>query len=486
MIQTMLGADEFRAGMDLYFERHDGQAVTIEDFIACFADASGKDFTQFRRWYSQAGTPELVCDLTYERRKKSATLTVHQVLKPTPGQPKKQPQFIPLAVALLGENGKEMDVEVEGGDKLRDGVLAVSNRTTTFKFKNVPSRPVPSLLRGFSAPVNIKIDLSDNDLAFLMHHDGDLFNRWQASNTYATRAMLSVLRAKTKSAMTQKALKLAEALRSALRDTALDDAYKAELLKLPSVTDIAREKAVKVDHAAIYDVHKAFTRTIADTLIDELHEIYAHTSNGATYSPDALSAGRRALRNVALSLLTARHTKDDYTRLEGHYHQAANMTDAAHALYLVASVNTPGRASILADFFERWKDDHLVINMWFAAQAQSPRSETLDEVRALCAHPLFKLTAPNRVRALVGTFAAANPLQFNRADGAGYQFLADKVLEIDALNPQVAARMLSAFRSYRSLETKRRTRAKAVLTQVASAPSLSRDCNEIVSRMLED
>jgi aminopeptidase N len=186
-----------------------------------------------------------------------------------------------------------------------------------------------------------------------MHHDGDLFNRWQASNTYATRAMLSVLRAKTKSAMTQKALKLAEALRSALRDTALDDAYKAELLKLPSVTDIAREKAVKVDHAAIYDVHKAFTRTIADTLIDELHEIYAHTSNGATYSPDALSAGRRALRNVALSLLTARHTKDDYTRLEGHYHQAANMTDAAHALYLVASVNTPGRASILADFFER-------------------------------------------------------------------------------------------------------------------------------------
>jgi aminopeptidase N len=162
------------------------------------------------------------------------------------------------------------------------------------------------------------------------------------------------------------------------------------------------------------------------------------------------------------------------------------MTDAAHALYLVAGVNTPGRAPILADFFERWKDDHLVINMWFAAQAQSPRSETLDEVKALCAHPLFKLTAPNRVRALIGTFAAANPLQFNRADGAGYQFLADKVLEIDALNPQVAARMLSAFRSYRSLETKRRTRAKAVLTQVASAPSLSRDCHEIVSRMLED
>jgi len=197
MIETVLGREKFRAGMDLYFARHDGEAVTIEDFIACFADASGRDFTQFRRWYAQAGTPEIVCDLTYDRRKKAAALTVHQVLKPTSGQQKKQPVFIPLSMALLGENGKEMDLEVEGGAEIRKGVLAVTDRTANFKFKGVTSRPVPSLLRGFSAPVNVTITLSDDDLAFLMHHDGDLFNRWQASNKFTTRAILAMLGAAT-------------------------------------------------------------------------------------------------------------------------------------------------------------------------------------------------------------------------------------------------------------------------------------------------
>ena len=487
MIETVLGREKFRAGMDLYFARHDGEAVTIEDFIACFADASGKDFTQFRRWYAQAGTPEIVCDLTYDRRKKAAALTVHQVLKPTSGQQKKQPVFIPLSMALLGENGKEMDLEVEGGAEIRKGVLAVTDRTANFKFKGVTSRPVPSLLRGFSAPVNVTITLSDDDLAFLMHHDGDLFNRWQASNKFTTRAILAMLGAKKlKPAVASKAAKLAEALRYALRDTTLDDAYKAELLRLPAVTDVAREKAEKVDHAAIYEAHRTFSRAVADALADELNELYAHASNGPLYSPDAKSAGRRALRNAALTLLTARGTKDDYARLEGHYHQASNMTDTAHALYLIAGVDAPGRAKILANFFERWKGDHLVIDMWFAAQAQSPRDETLDQVKALCRHPLFKITTPNKVRALIGTFAASNPLQFNRADGAGYDFLADKVLEIDPLNPQVAARMLGAFRSYRSLETKRKSHAKAALKRVASASRISRDCHEIVSRMLED
>ena len=320
-----------------------------------------------------------------------------------------------------------------------------------------------------------------------MHHDGDLFNRWQASNKFTTRAILSMLGAKKpKAAVTSKASKLAQALRYALRDTTLDDAYKAELLRLPAVTDVAREKATKVDHAAIYEAHRIFSRAVADELADELNELYAHTSNGPVYSPDAKSAGRRALRNAALTLLTTRGTKDDYARLEGHYRQASNMTDAAHALYLIAGVDTQGRAKILADFFERWKDDHLVIDMWFAAQAQSPRDATLDEVKALCRHPLFKITTPNKVRALIGTFASANPLQFNRADGAGYDFLADKVLEIDPLNPQVAARMLGAFRSYRSLETKRKSHAKAALRRVASASRISRDCHEIVSRMLED
>ncbi|RUO99172.1 aminopeptidase N [Hyphomicrobium sp.] len=487
MIKTILGPEKFRAGMDLYFERHDGQAVTIEDFVACFADASGEDFTQFHRWYTQAGTPELVCNLTYDKRKKSAELTVHQVLKPSPGKAKKQPYFIPISMALLGSNGEEMEFEVEGGEKIQDGVVAVKERTTSLKFKGITSRPVPSLLRGFSAPVIINMPMTDQDLAFLMHHDGDLFNRWQSSNAYAIRSILSLLDTKRpKSVAGAKAHKFTEALGYALRDPSLDDAYKAELLKLPSVADVAREKATKVDHAAIFQAHRTFTRTIGEKLKAELEEIYSSASSSAAFSPDAKDTGRRALRNAALTLLTSRETGDDFARLEAHYRKATNMTDACHAMFLVASVDAPGRAAVLSDFFERWKGDHLVIDMWFAAQAQSPRHETLDEVEALCEHPLFRLTTPNKVRALIGTFALANPLQFNRADGAGYQFLADKVLMIDPLNPQVASRMLGAFRSYRALEPKRRSLAKTALKRVAAAPKLSRDCLEMVTRMLDD
>jgi len=390
-------------------------------------------------------------------------------------------------MALLGANGKEMDVEVTGGTKIRDGVLAVDERTTTFTFSNVTSRPVPSLLRGFSAPVNVTIAQSDDDLAFLMHHDSDLFNRWQASNRYASRSIQALLEAKRpKAVVASKAAKLIDALRFALRDETLDTAYKAELLRLPAVTDVAREKASKVDHALIFEAHRTFSRAVASGLSDDLERIYASASHEKTFSPDAKNAGRRALRNAALTLLTLRGREEDYARLETHYRQASNMTDAAHALYLIAGVDAPGREGVLQHFFERWKGDHLVIDMWFAAQAQSPRAETLGEVKALTQHPLFKITTPNNVRALIGTFATANPVQFNRADGAGYEFLADKVLEIDPLNPQVAARMLGAFRSFRALEPKRRALAKTALKRVASAPRLSRDCHEIVSRMLDE
>jgi len=487
MIETILGREKFRAGMDLYFERHDGQAVTIEDFVACFADVSDLDFSQFMRWYTQSGTPELVCDLTFDRRKKAAELTVHQTLKPSHGKARKQPQFVPLAIALLGENGNEMDFTVEEGEEIRPGVLAVTERTTKFRFGNVTSRPVPSLLRNFSAPVNVTIALSDDDLAFTMHHDSDLFNRWQASNKYASRSILTLLDAKRpKPLVASKAAKFAAALEHALRNPDLDDAYKAELLKLPSVSDVSREKAARVDHAAIFEAHRAFSGAVAEKLADTLDDVYARTSNGRKFSPDAKSAGRRALRNAALSLMTMRGTDEDYARLETHYRKSSNMTDAAHALVLIAGVDAPARESVIQHFFERWKDDHLVIDTWFSAQAQSPRAETLDDVKALCTHPLFKITTPNKVRALIGAFAMGNPLQFNRADGAGYDFLAEKVLAIDALNPQVASRMLGAFRSYRSLEPKRKNRAKAALKRVADATHLSRDCREIVSRMLED
>ena len=353
--------------------------------------------------------------------------------------------------------------------------------------QGVTSRPVPSLMRGFSAPVNVTIALSDDDLAFLMHHDGDLFNRWQASNRYATRAVLSLLGAKKpKAVVVSKAAKLAEALRYALRDTTLDDAYKAELLRLPAVTDVAREKATKVDHAAIYEAHRSFSRVVADSLVDELRSIYAHTSSATTYHPDAQSAGRRALRNAALTLLsvradgrgsrTARSPLSPCDEHDGCCSRALSDRQRRHA-----GTQRDPRKLLQALVRRSPRNRHVVRRPGSIASARNTRrgEGTLPPSALQDYHA-------EQGRALIGTFATANPLQFNRADGAGYDFLADKVLEIDPLNPQVAARMLGAFRSYRSLETKRKSLAKTALKRVAAAQRISRDCHEIVSRMLDE
>ncbi len=487
MIETILGAKAFRAGMDVYFDRHDGEAATIEDFLKSFEDASGRSLAHFKRWYSQAGTPELVCRLTYDKIKKTAELTIDQSLAPTPGQSKKEPLYIPVRIALLGQNGQEMDLKLEKGTGLADGVLTLTKRSETFRFKDVTSRPVPSLLRGFSAPVNVKIDLPDTDYEFLMTHDHDPFNRWQAANTYATRTLLKAVAGKSPGKDPKGGQSYAKALAATLADESLDDAYKAELLKLPTQSDIARERGTNVDPAAIDVAHRALAKTIGTDLGDLLEEIYDRSaSKKGAFSPDAKSAGRRALRNAALALLTSRGAKADYERLKAHYMTASNMTEAAYALFQLASLDIPARKETLKHFYKRWKDDHLVIDTWFAAQAQSGLPTTLDNVTALTQHPLFKITTPNKVRALIGIFAMSNPVQFNRPDGAGYQFVTDKVLEIDAVNPQVAARMLGAFRSFKSLEPKRQALARKSLEKVAAKKNLSRDAGEIVNRMLED
>jgi aminopeptidase N len=489
MIETIVGAEKFRAGMDLYFERHDGDAATIEDFITCFEDVSGLSLSHFTLWYSQAGTPELVCDFRYDRATKSAELTVHQNVPPTPGQAKKKPLFVPLRIGLIGSNGQDMDLDLARGQQIRDGVLAVTKTSQTFVFRNVPSRPVPSLLRGFSAPINVTIDLKDSDLAFLMMHDADHFNRWQAASRFASRSMLKAVNRRASadgsSAIAAEAgARYAAALSAALQDSTLDAAYKAELLRLPAASDIAREKGENVDPARIDSIHRSFSREVAASLGGLLEETYAAAPAGP-FSPDAQSAGHRALRNAALTLLVARGGRADLNRLYKHYETATNMTDAAHALNLIATTGGTRRDTVLEHFHDRWQNDHLVIDMWFAAQAQSPRADTLDRVRSLTRHPLFKLAAPNKVRALIGTFAMANPVQFNRPDGAGYAFVTNTVLAVDRLNPQISARLLSAFRSYRALERRRQALARAALQNVADAPNVSRDAREIVARMLD-
>jgi len=486
MIATILGEADFRRGMDLYFARHDGQAATIEEFLRCFEDASKRDLSHFKLWYSQAGTPELVCALSYDKAKKQAEIRIEQVLPPTPGEAKKKPLHIPVRMGLIGGNGQEIELKRDNGEALDDGVLHVTKRAQTFRFSDVPSHPVPSLLRGFSAPVNLTINLADRDLEFLMAHDQDLFNRWQAANTYATRTLVDMVKSLKKGERAAShATGFLRALGAAAGRGDFEPAYRAELLKLPSQADIARVIGRNVDPGVIYRAHRQLLKLAGTALGPMLEDVYVEMKPTGPFSPDAGSAGRRALRNAALTLLTARGAQADDARLADHFFKASNMTDEAHGLMLFASTSGAAREAAFQHFFERWKDDHLVIDTWFGAQAMSPQRSALGQVKALIRHPLFSLTAPNKVRSLIGVFAMQNPVQFHRPDGAGYELVAKQVLAIDRFNPSIAARILGAFRIWHALEAERRGAAKRVLQSVAKTPGLSRDVFEIVTKMLD-
>jgi aminopeptidase N len=485
MLQTLLGRDGFRKGLDLYFDRYDGQAVTVEDFVACFAETSGRDLAQFMTWYSQAGTPELVCQLKHDMRTKTAELTISQVLAPTPGQIKKKPLHIPLRLGLLGGNGQELDLKLASGEGVPDGMLEIRKRTETFRFRDVPSRPVPSLLRGFSAPVNLTIDLSDADLQFLMANDSDLYNRWQAAQDYAMRVLIAAVKAVRAGEKPKPAREFVAALGVTLADQSLEPGYRAQFIFLPSEADLARVTARDVDPLAIHKARNDLRKMIGTMLADQMLDAYRKNEVKGPFSPASEPAGRRALRNTALGYLANRGRAEDVARVVRHFDEANNATDEVSALSILSQLRTPERAKALERFYERWKDDHLVVDSWFAYQAMSPLASALPAVKKLTRHPLFSIKNPNKVRAVIGTFASGNLVNFNRPDGAGYEFVADRVLEIDAFNPQIAARLLSAFRSWRALEPERRRAAKKALQRVAKAKPLSHDVFEIVSKVLE-
>ena len=484
MIHTLVGEATFRRGMDLYFERHDGEAATVEDFIRCFADASGRDLGQFMTWYAQAGTPGLVCDLKYNAAKRTAELTVEQVLLPTPGQATKKPLHIPLRLGLLGGNGNDLALETSAGERLEGGLVEVTKHKETFRFVDVPSRPVPSLLRGFSAPVNLTIDLPDDDLAFLMSHDSDDFNRWQASQDYATRLLVQAVAADKADEPSPDPARFIDALGQIVGDGRLEPAFRALVLTLPSETDIARVIARDIDPDAIHKARKALRRKLARRLGDKLETIYAEMAVKGTYAPTPEQVARRALRNAALPLLTARGSADDIARAGRHFEGASNLTDEIAGLGALANTRGPERKAAFERFYERWQDDHLVIDHWFLHQAASSLPGTLTTVKKLARHPLMSLENPNKVRTLIGAFAA-NPVAFNWPDGEGYAFVAERILDIDRFNPQLAARLLTAFRSWRTLEAGRRKLAERALKSVAKTKPLSRDVYEIVTRTLE-
>jgi aminopeptidase N len=483
MLQTLLGRDGFRQGLDLYFERHDGEAVTVEDFVDAMADASGRDLSQFMLWYTQSGTPELACSLDYDPHAKTARLAVSQVIPPTPGQTKKEPMLIPLKVGLIGANGDQLPLKLSGGAPLSDGMVEVTEREQVFEFRDVPSPPTPSLLQGFSAPVRLTSSLDPDQIEFLMMHDSDPFNRWQAAQTYAVNLLTAAARGNEAMVRGKEAARLAQALGATAGDETLQAAYRAEFLKLPSEADIARELARDVDTDAVHEARETLRATIGKEIRQRLTELYALTAPTGPYSPDPSSAGLRALRNATLDLLVATGDPSEVTRAERHYREAANMTDAITALSILSHVEGPTRDQALDDFYARWQDEPLVLDKWFAVQARAARPDAVETVEALLAHPKFSLKNPNRIRALIGSFVHGNPTGFNRADGAGYRLLGAQALDIDRFNPHVAARLLGAFESWRTLEPGRQARAKAVLEDLASK-SLSTDSYEIVTKTL--
>jgi aminopeptidase N len=438
--------------MDLYFQRHDGEAATIEQFIACFAEASGRDLTQFMRWYSQAGTPEVTVSGRYDAAAKTYTLDARQTLAPTPGQPVKEPMVIPLVTGLVGSDGDDLPLTRANGKAIQGGVLVLSEPAQTFEFTGITARPVLSINRGFSAPIKLVSDLSGDDLAFLAAHDSDPFNRWQALQTTAIRLLI--------------------------------DNVVALALVPPGEGDIAREIGHDIDPDAIFRARSALRIEIGGRLGPALSTLYDRLTVPGGYTPDATSAGRRALCNVALDLMAAPGTAHEIARVARQYDGADNMTNRMAALGTLSLHHGPERERALADFYQRYAGDPLVIDKWFSLQALTPHPDTLDKVRALTKHEAFSLGNPNRVRALIGAFAQGNPTQFNRADGAGYNFIAEMLLALDPKNPQVSARLATAFRTWRTLEEGRRAKAEAALQRVKEAVPLSRDLADIVDRAL--
>jgi aminopeptidase N len=485
MIRTLLGAETFRKGMDLYFERHDGQAATVEQFVQCFADVGGRDMTEFMRWYSQAGTPEIKVAPHYDAHACTYRLDVAQAVPPTPGQPDKKPMVIPLALGLVGADGEDLPLLLDGAPLAR-GVVELTQPSQSFVFTDVKKRPIPSLNRGFSAPVKLAVPIQSDDLRFLAAHDRDPFNRWQAIQTLAITLLKANVAALRSGAHPTADDGLMAALGAVVKNPALEPAFIALTLSPPSEADIAREIGSDVDPDAVFAARRGLQTAIGERHGAALAETYQRMITPGPYRPDAQSAGRRALKNVCLSLLATTATAEAVARAFAQYRDADNMTDRIAALETLAMHDRPARADALADFYERFADDPLVIDKWFALQAMIPEPATLDRVRALTRHPAFSAGNPNRIRALFGAFAQGNHTQFNRRDGSGYDFVADFVLELDPKNPQVAARLMGAFRSWRALEAERRRHAESTLRRVTAAPSLSRDVSDIVARTLAD
>ncbi|WP_162651794.1 aminopeptidase N [Lentilitoribacter sp. Alg239-R112] len=482
MIRTIVGAEDFRKGMDLYFERHDGDAATIEDFVAVFAEVSGRDFTQFSLWYDQAGTPSVTVNTKWDESASSFTVTLEQTLAPTPGQPDKKVMHIPLSYTLIGTDGENYTIAPDGSDDTH--VLHLTERSQTFTFSGLKSKPVLSINRGLSAPVNIHMQQSEDDLAHISANDSDAVGRWQALQNLAMIELITGTKAIEDGGEIGDADLLIGAYKAIMENNDLEQAFVAQALQLPIEADIAREFGDNINPDSIRTAIDQLKAKIAAALVENFEALHKATQSDEKYDPSASHAGRRALSGVTLEYLSV-HDGNGARAYEA-YKSANNMTQRSTALVTLTNdyPTSSDAQAALADFKSRYSDNPLVMDKWLAIQARMPGDAALDHVKTLMSDDVYDANNPNRIRSLIGTFAAGNATGFNRPDGGGYQLLAEQVLELDGKNPQVAARLLTAMRSWRSLEPVRRDAAKTALEKIAAQENLSADVSDIVERTL--
>jgi aminopeptidase N len=492
MFHTLLGADTYRKATDLYFDRFDGQAVTCQDWVKCMEDASGLDLTQFRLWYSQAGTPEVEARGEYDAAAKTYTLTFKQHIPATPGQSEKKPMHVPVAVGLVGANGEDMELPPlpprsrggstpppacggnEGG-AVTTIILHLTQAEQRFTFENIGAKPVPSILRNFSAPVKLTTDLTDDDLRFLMVHDSDGFNRWEAGQNYALRCINRMIDG---GALEQGLIDALESILDLAIEGKEDKALLARALSLPEVGIIAQTRDV-VDPDRIYNTREKYKAVLRDVCGGKLISVYQTNMESGAFSISPEAMAKRSLKNVCLSYL------DDPALALQHYQGAGNMTDRVAALSALTDHEGEKKESAFSEFYQKFENYPLVVDKWFSLQAMSVNDNTIGNIKSLAKHKDFTLKNPNRVRSLYSAFAMNNPVAFHRADGSGYNLLRDAVISLNDINPQIAARLLTPLREWRRYTQDRQAKMQKTLQEIAIIEKLSPDVFEIVSKSLK-
>ncbi len=475
MMKTLIGEKAFAKAMTLYFKRHDGEAATVEDFVACMADASGRNLKQFFRWYTQAGTPVVTVRGTYNPKRKTYEIAVRQKTPRLKGQAAPQPLHMPLNFGLVNAAGRDL--------KLKSQLIELHKAKQIFKFSGIAEKPVLSINRGFSAPIIIKQNITQKELLFLMAHDSDSFNRWEAAQQLGKALIAKAYAALTAKKSMPKVFGFSEAVGISLHDSTLDDAFKAKMLALPYYEEMVAVIGKNVDADLLFKAREYVRHAIAASNLDALKGCFFLTQTQGAYAPDAASAGKRALHFACLSLISAADEPWAQDAARSAFANANNMTVEFNALNIGARLEH-GEA-LLAQFFKRHSADHLLVDKWFAVQALMPRADSVQHVRALMQHSSFSLKTPNRVYALLRNFVGGNLTGFHGVDGSGYRLGADAIIALDAINPQVASRLATAFRSWRLFDVKRRQHAQKEMQRILKTPKLSRDVVEIISRTLK-